>query len=271
MRHLTLYARAKALGRWFGAYRSAVRGQGLEYSELRPYLPGDDPKAFAWSKFAQLREPYTKTFVEERDCTLLILLDISGSLFWPGSSKSALALDVATLLILAAAAERDRVGLVTFSDDIEHIYTPHRGMEHAGRVIEYCRSITTIPRLTRLATVFTRVDALRGLKRALPKRALLCIISDYISSDSWHEPLCVLSATNDCIAIVCHDTWDQEPPLRGWVVAADAEGGPPSLCHIEPPHLAPVIPCAETLHLEPTADPCAALISFFQRRRHARR
>ena len=97
-----------ALGNFLGSYKSLFRGKGMEYDEIRKYVPGDDPKAFVWAKLAQLGEPYVKTFLEERDLTVIIAVDVSGSVFWQRTKKSQLALEAASALIFSAAISRDR-------------------------------------------------------------------------------------------------------------------------------------------------------------------
>ena len=119
-----------------GAFRSLVRGHGVEYDEIRKYVPGDDPKALVWAKLAQTGESYVKTFLEERNLTVIIALDISSSVFWKRKEKASLAIEAASVLLFSAAVSRDRVGLAFFSETLDQFIPPRRGMTHAGKLME---------------------------------------------------------------------------------------------------------------------------------------
>jgi len=218
---IKLQVKRHVLGRFLGTYKSLFRGQGIEYDEIRKYHPGDDPKAIVWAKLAQLNEPYVKTFLEERDLTVLIALDTSGSVFWDRPEKAELALETAASLIFSAAISRDRVGLVLFSEGVEKYIHPRRGMVHAGRLVQECADIGIGERKTLLEQSFRTIEQQRG-----PKRAVIFVISDFISKETgWEESLSSLSRRNDMIAIQLVDCWEQAPPSFGWVCAKDSEDG----------------------------------------------
>ena len=210
-----------ALGNFLGSYKSFFRGQGMEYDEIRKYVPGDDPKALVWAKLAQLSEPYVKTFLEERDLSVIIAVDVSGSVFWQRSEKSQLALEAASALIFSAAISRDRVGLALFSDQLERFIPPRKGLSQAGKLVETLASLGPRCKNTFLGKSLRAIGERRG-----PKRSAMIIISDFIShDDGWRGVLSSLSKHNDVIAIKVIDRWELDPPQVGWVYAVDAETG----------------------------------------------
>jgi len=231
-KHLAIKLQVKrhVLGRFLGTYKSLFRGQGIEYDEIRKYVPGDDPKAIVWAKLAQLNEPYVKTFLEERDLTVLVALDTSGSVFWASPGKAELALETAASLIFSAGISRDRVGLVLFSEGIEKYIYPRRGMAHAGRLVQECADIGIGNRRTFLEQSLRSIEKRRG-----PKRAVIFVISDFVSQDNngWQSALSSLGRRNDMIAIQIVDNWEQKPLSLGWVCAQDPEDGRCSLVHCD--------------------------------------
>ena len=216
-----------ALGNFLGSYKSLFRGKGMEYDEIRKYVPGDDPKAFAWAKLAQLGEPYVKTFLEERDLSVIIAVDVSGSVFWQRTKKSQIALEAAAALIFSAAISRDRVGLALFSDQLERFIPPRKGLSQAGKLVETLASLGPRCKNTFLGKSLRAIGERRG-----PKRSAMIIISDFIShDDGWRGVLSSLSKHNDVIAIKVIDTWELDPPQVGWVYASDSETGKYALVH----------------------------------------
>lgn len=220
-----LHVKKYVLGEFLGFYQSLFRGKGLEYDEIRKYVPGDDPKAFVWAKLAQLGEAYVKTFLEERDLTVLIAFDTSSSVFWARPEKAKLALEAAALLIFSAAISRDRVGLALFSQDVDQFIPPRRGMTHAGRLVEVLGSVDCSQRPTSMIKSLRGIGARRG-----PKKAVIFIISDFISNEpNWESSLSSLAQHNDLIAIQVVDKVELSPPSIGWVYVTDPETGAVSL------------------------------------------
>lgn len=223
---ISLQIKKYALGPFLGKYRSLFRGKGIEYDEIRKYVPGDDPKAFVWAKLAQMGEAYVKTFIEERDLTVLVALDVSKSVFWERKEKGNLAVEAASALIFSGAVSRDRVGLALFSDTLLEFIPPRRGMSHAGRLIE---TLGKIPLLntnkTSLSTSFRALGARRG-----PKRAAIFVLSDFMCpQEKWEQGLSILSSKNDLIAIRIQDSLEKKPFPLGWLYTQDPEQSTPSL------------------------------------------
>lgn len=193
----------------------------MDYDEIRKYTPGDDPKAFVWAKLAQLGEPYVKTFLEERDLSVMVALDTSGSVFWARPEKARLALEAAAILIFSAAISRDRIGLALFSEDLERFVPPRRGLPQAGRLVEIMGGIGLGRRSTFLAKSLKAIGTRRG-----PKRGVLFVISDFRSLDQgWKRELASLAAHNDVIAVRVIDRWETAPSPLGWIYAEDPETG----------------------------------------------
>ncbi len=220
-RAIKLQVKRYVLGNFLGMYRSVFRGKGVDYDEIRKYVPGDDPKSLVWAKFAQLGEPYVKTYLEERDLSVIVAVDTSGSVFWARPEKAKIALEAAATLIFSAAISRDRVGLALFSDDLEEFVPPRRGVPQAGKLVEKLAGIGVGVRRTFLAKSLRSIGARRG-----PKRSVMVIISDFISDDDgWQNVLASLAEHNDVIALKVVDRWEGDPPTLGWVYAKDSETG----------------------------------------------
>ena len=202
-----------------GEYRSVFRGQGIEFAEVRAYEQGDDYRAIDWNVSARMGTPYVKTFVEERELTLLLVVDRSGSVeFGRPVTKSARAVEVAAVLALAAARQNDRVGAVIFSDRVDHVVRPAKGRGHALRVLRDLVAYRAAGRGTNIA------DALAYSNRLLRHRAIVVVISDFRASD-WELPLRRLAGRHDVVAITVEDPRELELPDAGWVELRDAERG----------------------------------------------
>src|SRR4029453_17823204 len=139
-----------------GEYRSAFRGQGMEFAEVRTYEPGDDFRSIDWNVSARLGHPFVKTFTEERELTVLLVVDRSGSLeVGEPVAKAAVAVEVAAVLALAAAFQNDRVGALFFTDTVGHVVRPQKGRTHALRVIRDLVAFKPRARRTDLAAGLT--------------------------------------------------------------------------------------------------------------------
>jgi uncharacterized protein (DUF58 family) len=202
-----------------GEYRSVFRGQGIEFAEVRAYQQGDDFRAIDWNVSARMGHPFVKTYHEEREITLLLVVDQSGSCqFGRPYTKAGLAVEVAAVLALAAARHNDRVGALVFADKVEYVVRPRKGRPHALRVIRDLVAFTPRGRATNLA------EALRYAAKLLRHRAIVAVLSDF-RADGWEDALAQLAATNDVVAITIDDPRELDLPDTGWVDMEDAETG----------------------------------------------
>jgi uncharacterized protein (DUF58 family) len=200
-----------------GGYRSVFRGQGIEFAEVRAYQHGDDFRTIDWNVSARMGHPFVKTFHEERELTLLLVVDQSGSLrFGRPHTKAALAVEVAAVLALAAARHDDRVGALLFADHVEAVVRPAKGRPHALRVIRDMLAFNPRGRGTNLA------EALRYATKLLRHRAVVAVVSDF-RADDWEEPLARLARRHEVVAITVDDPRELDFPDAGWVEVQDAE------------------------------------------------
>lgn len=202
-----------------GEYRSVFRGQGIEFAEVRAYAEGDDFRSIDWNVSARMGSPYVKTYDEERELTVLLVVDRSGSVaFGAPRAKQDVAVEVAAVLALAAARHNDRVGAVLFADQVEAVVPPAKGRRHALRVIRDLLAFAPRSRGTNLAA------ALAYASRLLPHRAIVVVVSDFRST-GWQEPLHRLTGRHEVVAVTVDDPRELDLPDAGWIELEDAETG----------------------------------------------
>jgi uncharacterized protein (DUF58 family) len=226
-RLLVLRSRFEAVGLFAGNYRSAFRGGGLEYEESRPYAPGDDVRCLDWSATARTGRPFVKIFREERDRTLLLALDVSGSMGFgsAGGSKAATAAHALALLAAAAGRAGDRVGLLAFDARPRAEVRFARGRAHGARVIRAAALAASDPGgPTDLA------EALRALRRRRAPRGIVVLLSDFrdprlLAGDagSLRAELTALATGTDLVAAIVVDPREQSLPAAGRLALHDAE------------------------------------------------
>ena len=202
-----------------GEYRSVFRGHGMEFAEVRAYEIGDDFRSIDWNVTARLGAPYVKTYTEEREVTLFLVVDRSGSTaVGEPVTKADRAVEVAAVLALAAAQEHDRVGALIFTDRIEHVVPPAKGRKHALRTIRDLLAFRPEGQKTDL------VAALHRTAQLLKHRSVVAVLSDFLAPD-WDPPLRQLAARHETFAVVVDDRREQAPPASGWLTLTDAERG----------------------------------------------
>jgi uncharacterized protein (DUF58 family) len=202
-----------------GEYRSVFRGQGMEFAEVRAYQAGDDFRSIDWNVSARLGTPFVKTFTEERELTLFLVVDQSGSTrFGDPVTKGALAAEVAAVLALAAAFQSDRVGALFFTSEVEHVVPPQKGRRHALRVIRDLVAFEPRGRTTNLAASLTYAG------RLLRHRSIVVLLSDFFA-EGWERPLRRLAARHEVVAITVEDPRERTLPEAGWIDLDDAETG----------------------------------------------
>lgn len=203
-----------------GGYHSAFKGRGMSFSEVRLYYPGDDVRAIDWNVTARTGEPYVKVFEEERENTVMLLVDISGSAIFGSHSqfKEEYLTELCAVLAFSAIANNDKVGVMLFSDRIELFIPPQKGRQHILRIIREILNAKPSGKGTDLG------GALRYIHNGLKKRSVCFVLSDYLA-DNYEEALRVLARRHDCIGIHCWDPLERDLPDVGVLRVADAETG----------------------------------------------
>ncbi len=203
-----------------GEYESAFRGRGMEFEEVREYIPGDDIRDIDWNVTARFGHPFVKVFREERELTIMLMVDVSSSgLFGSHKQfKQELAAEIASVLAFAATKNNDRVGLIIFSDNIEKFIPPKKGKNHVWRVIK---------EVLEHNPVSTRTDisgALNYLNKVSRKKAVTFLISDFIC-DNYEQALRIAGKKHDLISVSITDPRELSLPKVGIVELLDAETG----------------------------------------------
>jgi uncharacterized protein (DUF58 family) len=203
-----------------GSYHAVFKGRGMEFAEVREYQAGDDVRIIDWNVTARMGTPYVKKFVEERDLTLLLLVDVSGSQGF-GSRfllKRDYAAELAAVLAFSAVANHDRVGAVLFSDRVEAYVPPGRGRDHALRIVRDLLALAPAGRGTDLAA------ALRFAQRVMKRRGIVAVLSDF-QDQGYERALGILRRRHDVIALYLSDPRESELPAIGLMALLDPETG----------------------------------------------
>jgi len=207
-----------------GGYRSTFHGQGLEFFEVRPYLPGDEVRSIDWKVTARTGEPWVKTYAEERELTLTLLVDTSrsmdfGSRRW---TKREAAAQFTALVALCAARVQDRVGLDLFGEEPGLHLPAKKGTKHILRVIREVMAAAPSPGGSDFKSI------LEEKSRALRRRSLIFLVSDFLDQDrceGWSEVLARLGRRHDVIAVRLVDPLEEELSDAGWIRLREIEGG----------------------------------------------
>ena len=220
VRQIEIRARRVLRDQLAGEYRSAFRGSGLEFAEVRPYAAGDDVRSIDWKATARLRAPFVRRYVEEREQTVLLVVDVSASTDFGRSGRSVrdVALEIAAAIGLAASRSNDHVGAIAFSDRIELSIAPARQHQHVLRII---RDL-----LTRSGEGTDLAGALDYALRLLRRSAIVIILSDFATAEpaaTWQAALRRLGLRHDVVAIAVRDPHEAELPAGGLVQWQDAE------------------------------------------------
>lgn len=204
-----------------GHYHSVFKGQGMEFHEVREYVPGDDIRSIDWNVTARMGHPFIKKFTEEREMTVMLLVDISASHHFGSTPqlKKDLAAEIAAVLAFAAIQNNDRVGLILFSDRVEHHIPPGKGVGHVLRVIRDVLHVQPQGRKTRLQ------PALEFLNRITPRRSITFLISDFLFAEPIEKPLSITARRHDLISVLISDKREHAWPRAGLIDWEDAESG----------------------------------------------
>lgn len=211
----------KAVNQLFaGEYRSVFKGQGLEFYEVREYVPGDDIRLIDWNVSARLGSPYIKKFIEERQQSIILCVDVSASQDFGSQklNKNEAAAEIAAVLAFSAIKNNDLVGLLMFSDQIEKYIPPKRGRRHVLLVVRDILSFKRQGKRTDMA------QALRYLSRVNKKSSVLFVISDFLAQD-YEQPIRILAKKHDLIPIIIKDKLEKNLPELPMVSFEDPESG----------------------------------------------
>lgn len=203
-----------------GEYHSVFKGQGMEFDEVRQYQYGDDVRLIDWNVTARMGAPYVKKFCEERELTVMLVVDASasGAFGTRRQMKGELAAELCALLAFSAIKNNDRVGLLIFTDRVEKFVPPKKGRSHVLRVIRELLYFEPQGTGTDIA------GALDYLNRVCRRRAVVFVISDFMGKD-WERPLQVANRRHDMVAVTVADPRERELPDVGLIELEDAETG----------------------------------------------
>jgi uncharacterized protein (DUF58 family) len=220
VRHIQIVANRTVDDLLAGQYKSVFRGRGMEFDEVREYQPGDDIRTIDWNVTARTGAPFIKRFCEERELTVLLLVDVSASgVFGSGSqAKLDMAVEMAALLMFSALKNNDKVGLLTFADNICDYYPPRKGKANVLRLIRQLVAVTPVAAETNLAA------ALEYLNRVQKRRAVVFLLSDFLAPDA-RRAMAIANRRHDLVAVTISDPREETLPDVGFVTLQDAETG----------------------------------------------
>ncbi|MBW2700203.1 MAG: DUF58 domain-containing protein [Deltaproteobacteria bacterium] len=203
-----------------GQYHSVFKGRGMAFDEVRPYQPGDDIRVIDWNVSARMNDLYVKQFIEERELTVMLLVDASGSQAFGsrGRFKAELAAEISGLLAFSAIKNNDRVGLIIFTDRVERFVPPKKGAKHVLRVVSEVLAFRPAHRGTDIAA------GLEFLSRVTKRKSVTFLISDFLTQ-GYEQALRVAHRRHDLVPLVLHDPLEKYLPDMGIASFEDAETG----------------------------------------------
>jgi len=203
-----------------GEYHSVFKGRGMEFSEVREYQFGDDIRNIDWNVTARFGHPFVKVFEEERELTVLLMVDLSGSLMFGSTSKTKrrVAAELSAILAFSALKNNDKVGLILFTDKIEKFVPPRKGNKHVLRIIRDVLSYEPEGNATDIR------GALEFMNGAIKKRSIVFLLSDFMD-EGYQKILRVVGKKHDFIGVILDDRRENELPDVGLIKFADAETG----------------------------------------------
>lgn len=201
-----------------GEYHTAFKGKGMAFSEVREYQPGDDIRSIDWNVTARYNSPFVKVFEEEREMTVMLLIDVSasGNFGTQEQFKRELATELAAILAFSAIKNNDKVGVIFFTDKVEQFIPPKKGKSHILRIIREVLAFQPTGKGTDIA------GALEYFSAVIKKRSICFILSDFMSNE-FDRPLKIASKKHDLVALRIHDTREDTLPNVGLVPMQDAE------------------------------------------------
>ncbi|MBC6415729.1 MAG: DUF58 domain-containing protein [Bdellovibrionales bacterium] len=222
VKQIDIRLRRKVHSLFSGAYRSSIKGQGMVFSHVREYVPGDDIRSMAWNLTAKMSKPYVKLFEEDKHSQILLVLDISSSMdFGVGqSNKRSVLENLSSLLAFCALKNKDLLGLLLFSSDIDLYLPPKKGKTHIFHVVRQ------ICGFQKNKSHFTDLNkALSFLYKVLNKRTQIFIFSDFLNSSPFERALRNLERKHEIVNFVIYDLFEESIPSLGLVDLEDLETG----------------------------------------------
>ena len=204
-----------------GEYHSAFKGRGMSFSEVREYAAGDDVKSIDWNVTARMRTPFVKVFEEERELTVMLLVDVSASSLFGSHErlKQELITEVCAVLAFSASTNNDKVGVIFFSDKVEKFIPPKKGKSHIMRIISEIYDFHPKQTGTNIA------EALKYFNNVMKKKSIAFVMSDFMCNSSYKDALNIASKRHDLIGIKVYDKHETELPDIGLARMIDAETG----------------------------------------------
>lgn len=221
VRRIEIKTRGLSQNIFAGQYHSAFKGRGMAFSEVREYQFGDDIRDIDWNVTARFNRPYIKVFEEERELTLMLLIDVSGSLDFGsrGQKKKDMVTEIAATLAFSAMNNNDKIGVIFFSDRIEKFIPPKKGRKHILFIIRELLDFVPASRKTSLAT------GIQYLTQVMKRRSTVFIFSDFLDPAPFTDPLLVAGKKHDVTAIQVYDSLFSDLPDVGLLRIEDAETG----------------------------------------------
>ena len=219
VRKIEIKTRSLSRNIFAGEYHSQFKGRGMSFSEVREYQPGDDVRSIDWNVTARLNKPYIKVYEEERELTVMLLVDVSSSLHFgsAGTMKRDMVTEIAATLAFAAIQNNDKIGVIFFSDRIEKYIPPQKGKKHVLAIISEMLQFQPVQRGTDIG------KAIQYISNAQKKRCTTFVISDFFDAKPYLQPLQIANSKHDVVAIQVYDPREQELPDVGLLKVRDAE------------------------------------------------
>jgi uncharacterized protein (DUF58 family) len=214
-----------------GSYKSVFKGRGIEFSEVREYVPGDDIRTIDWNVTAKMNHPYVKEFIEERDLTVYFIFDISGSgLFGSDKEKKEAAIELLASIMFSAVNNNDRVGMIMFTDKVERFIPARKGKRHVFNLIREMLFYNPKNKKTNI------LEGLKFATKIIKKKSIIFLVSDFLEEKKdYIKYLSILKQRHDVIAINMRDEREYDIPNIGYIELEDEETGEQILVNTSDP------------------------------------
>ena len=219
VRRIEIESRGLSRNIFAGEYHSAFKGRGMAFSEVREYQYGDDIRDIDWNVTARYNKPYVKKYEEERELTVMLLIDVSGSRNFgaEGMMKNEMITQIAATLAFSAIQNNDKIGVIFFSDKVEKFIPPQKGRKHTLFILRELINFEPAEKKTDIGVI------LKYLTSAIKKRCTAFLISDFINSEPYNDAMSIAGKKHDLVAIQVYDRREEELPRIGLMKIKDAE------------------------------------------------